>query len=129
MTKEIFIDPNVRVAGNETFSGFEDVVGDLPGEGATVRVREPESNVIGQGLVTRVDRESRLVYLSVEWAGLVPERLPTPDELVRHVHAAMKELTAAMGRTTAHAPNLPASSGAASEWSHSYPTRDVSLTA
>ena len=37
MTTEILIDPNVRVAGNETFSGFEDVVGEFPAEGASVR--------------------------------------------------------------------------------------------
>ena len=85
MTTEILIDPNVRVAGNETFSGFEDVIGDLPAEGARVRVREPESNIVGQGVVTRVDERDRLIYLAIDWSKLAPEQVVTPDELMRRL--------------------------------------------
>ena len=85
MTTEILIDPNVRVAGNETFSGFEDVVGDLPSEGAHVRVREPESNIVGQGVVTRVDEGDRLIYLAIDWSKLAPEQVLTPDEFMRRL--------------------------------------------
>jgi hypothetical protein len=97
VTTEILIDPNVRVAGNETFSGFEDVVGALPPEGARVRVREPESNIVGEGVVTRVDEHDRLIYLAIEWSKLAPERVMTPDELMRRLGtgAAFTSTTAA----------------------------------
>ena len=67
----VMIDPNVRVAGNQTFSGFEDVLGDgLPDPGDRVIVREPESGVTGSAVVTRLDFDDRLIYLTVDWAGL-----------------------------------------------------------
>ena len=86
---EILIDPNVRVAGNETFSGFEDVIGELPTVGTRVQVREPESNIVGDGVVTRVDDGDRLIYLAVEWSSLRPERLPTPQEFLGHLQQAL----------------------------------------
>jgi hypothetical protein len=82
-TPIIMIDPNVRVAGNQTFSGLEDVIGDMPDEGDPVIVREPESGVTGHAFVTRVDFADRLIYLAVDWAGLrVPSRVPTPEQLM-----------------------------------------------
>lgn len=70
---EIWIDPNVRVAGNQTFAGFEDVHGPRPRLGDHVMVREPESNLVGLGRVTCVDRGDELIYLAVNWGTLVPE--------------------------------------------------------
>jgi hypothetical protein len=96
---EILIDPNVRVAGNETFSGFEDVVGDLPAEGARVRVREPESNIVGEGVVTRVDEHDRLIYLAIDWSKLAPERVMTPDELMRRLGGGDASTSATTART------------------------------
>lgn len=70
----IAIDLNVRVRGNLTYSGFEDIDGDLPLPGMDVEVYEPESGMVGVGRVADLDEEHRLVYLQVDWAGL---RLPT----------------------------------------------------
>jgi hypothetical protein len=82
MTQQVMIDPNVRVAGNQTFSGFEDILaGDLPEVGDVVVVREPESGITGSATVTRVDYTDRLIYLAVDWANLMPP-IMTPDELM-----------------------------------------------
>jgi hypothetical protein len=77
---EVMIDPNVRVAGGLTFSGFEDVIGDLPDHGDRVIVREPESGITGFGTVERIEFADRLIYLSVDWAGLTLP-IPTQGEL------------------------------------------------
>ena len=67
----IEIDPNVRVRGNQTYSGFEDLVnGGLPRIGDTVAVIETESSLSGEGVVTDVDMSARLIYLSVDWSSL-----------------------------------------------------------
>jgi hypothetical protein len=79
---EIMIDPNVRVAGGLTFSGFEDVRGAMPAEGQQVLVREPEANLIAVGVVDHVDTVDELVYIAVDWTQLAPDNLPTPGELV-----------------------------------------------
>ncbi len=84
METEIMIDPNVRVAGNETFSGFEDVRGPMPAVGQNVVVREPEGDLIGAGVVTRLDDTARLIYIAVDWPSLVPDVAPAPDELLPH---------------------------------------------
>jgi hypothetical protein len=65
----IAIDLNVRVRGNLTYSGYEDIDGDLPSDGA-VEVYEPESGLIGLGRVVERDDERRLVYLAVDWSSL-----------------------------------------------------------
>jgi len=73
---QVEIDPNVRVGGNGTCAGFEDVHG---GDPATmkrwdrVRVFEPESGLEGPGRVERVDHARKLVFLQVDWLLL---RLP-----------------------------------------------------
>jgi hypothetical protein len=85
---EIMIDPNVRVAGNETFSGFEDVRGPMPVAGQHVVVREPEGDLIGAGVVTRLDQAARLIYIAVNWPSLVPDVAPTPDQLLPHPGAS-----------------------------------------
>lgn len=70
------IDLNVRTASG-TFVGFEDCsepveVGDV------VHVVEPESGVWGGALVTAIDEERQLVYLSLAWNQLTaPFRPPT----------------------------------------------------
>ncbi|ETW25867.1 hypothetical protein [Mycobacterium gastri] len=79
---EIMIDPNVRVAGDLTFSGYEDVRGPLPIAGQQVLVREPEANLVAVGIVRRVDENDRLIYIAVDWARLAPDRIPTPDEFM-----------------------------------------------
>lgn len=81
MLTEILIDPNVRVEGNLTFSGFEDVEGDVPNEGDYVVVREPESDLSTLGRVRRVDYSDKLVYLDVDWKTLAPDWVPSPEQL------------------------------------------------
>lgn len=67
------IDPNVRTGRGLTFTGIEDVHGGPIEEGQVVNVREPESGLHGGGLVTSIDHERGLVYLSIAWDTL---RLP-----------------------------------------------------
>lgn len=74
----IAIDLNVRVRGNLTYSGFEDIEGEIPLDGV-VDVYEPESGVFGTGRVVEQDIEKRLVYLEVDWAKLRPA---PPSDLV-----------------------------------------------
>ncbi|MGO9286206.1 MAG: hypothetical protein ACLP75_25440 [Mycobacterium sp.] len=85
---EVWIDPNVRVRGGQTFSGFEDIKGPMPQVGNRVLVREPESNLVGIGVVTRINDTDRIIYISVNWAELAPDRLPTPDELMQTLRAS-----------------------------------------
>jgi hypothetical protein len=75
VTIEIIIDPNVRVAGNRTYGGFEDVLGGFVGDlspGDPVTVLEEESGVIGEATVYEINYEKQLVYLEVDWASLRP---------------------------------------------------------
>lgn len=80
MSVSLAIDPNVRVAGNETYAGFEDVlegsIGELR-EGAAVTVREPESGLIGDGTISAVDNIRQLIYVAVDWKSLVFDRRAT----------------------------------------------------
>ncbi|WP_167096869.1 hypothetical protein [Mycobacterium sp. DL592] len=80
MSIEIIIDPNVRVADNRTYSGFEDVLGGFVEDlvpGAPVVVLEEESDVVGNATVYEVDYEKELIYLTVNWSSLAP-RLSRP---------------------------------------------------
>ncbi|HUC21313.1 MAG TPA: hypothetical protein VMA73_01270 [Streptosporangiaceae bacterium] len=70
MVARIAIDPNVRVRGNQTFAGLEDVQGGDVVAGGRVEVYEPESGLTGPGEVIEVDRERGLVYLEVDWGAL-----------------------------------------------------------
>lgn len=65
----IAIDLNVRVRGNLTYSGLDDVEGSLPRNGL-VQVYEPESGLVGRGRVVEVDEDTQLVYLQVDWNSL-----------------------------------------------------------
>ena len=65
------IDPNVRVRGNQTRSGFKYVHGPI-GIGDEVEVFESEAGIKGVGTVTDIDYAKELVYLAVDWASLKP---------------------------------------------------------
>jgi hypothetical protein len=69
MTARIAIDPNVRVRGNQTYAGLEDVEGAVT-VGSKVEVYERESGLTGPAEVTDVDTERRLIYLAVDWTRL-----------------------------------------------------------
>jgi hypothetical protein len=71
----VTIDPNVRVRGNGTYAGFEDVDGPMA-VGETVEVHEPESGLVGVGRITEIDGTRKLVYLSVDWSSLTDETTP-----------------------------------------------------
>lgn len=79
---EIMIDPNVRVSGGLTFSGFEDVRGPMPTQGKQVLVREPEANLVALGVVDHIDENDRLIYIAVDWSQLAPDRLLEPNEFM-----------------------------------------------
>jgi hypothetical protein len=66
------IDLNVRVRGNGTFVGFDDVSGPVA-VGESVEVHESESGVAGEGRVTEIDGDRELIFLSVDWASLKEE--------------------------------------------------------
>jgi hypothetical protein len=72
----VAIDPNIRVRGNATYVGFEDVSGPIAVNDA-VEVYEPESGVAGEGRITEIDGEKELVYLSVDWASLTTDHSPS----------------------------------------------------
>jgi hypothetical protein len=69
MRSRVRIDLNVRVRGNGTYTGLEDVFGPIA-VGDIVEIFEPESSLAGPGRITDIDFETRLVYLTVEWASL-----------------------------------------------------------
>jgi hypothetical protein len=81
---EIMIDRNVRVAGGLTFSGFEHVRGALPIDGQRVQVREPEANLVAEGVVDHIDHDDRLIYIAVHWETLVPDNLPAVGVRIDH---------------------------------------------
>lgn len=63
------IDPNVRVRGNQTFSGLENVYGPIA-VGQAVQVFESEADIVGDAWVTDIDNKKKLVYLRVLWSSL-----------------------------------------------------------
>lgn len=63
------IDPNVRVRGNQTFTGLENCHGPIAVD-HEVTVYESEAGIEGRGVITDIDYDKRLVYLRVDWAGL-----------------------------------------------------------
>jgi hypothetical protein len=78
VTTRIEIDLNVRVRGNGTYAGFEDVVGPLA-VGDEVEVYESESGLLGKGRVAEIDTVGELVYLSVDWATLTEQAAPQAE--------------------------------------------------
>ena len=85
------IDLNVRVRGNDTFVGFEDVSGPIA-VGETVEVYESESGVSGEGRVTEIDSERQLIYLSVDWASLKEDGSPSSNNETSTATASMRLL-------------------------------------
>lgn len=67
---EIVIDPNVRVRGRLTYTGFDDVSGDIPEAGSLVTAVERETGLRAPGIVTEVDPVKELVFLAVAWREL-----------------------------------------------------------
>jgi hypothetical protein len=81
-TVRVEIDPNVRVRGNKTYAGFEDVqqAGQLTvtrlshpvspvSVGDKVLAWESEDDIVTDAEVVDVDQERQLVYLAVDWSG------------------------------------------------------------
>jgi hypothetical protein len=64
----VTVDPNVRVRGNQTFSGLEDADGPLAAGDKVLAVWE-ETGRVTDAEVTDVDEDKRLVYLAVDWRG------------------------------------------------------------
>jgi hypothetical protein len=87
----VTIDPNIRVRGNGTYAGFEDVTGPIA-VGEAVEVYEPESGLTGEGSVTEIDADRQLIYLSVNWPSLTEEaehQTPTPMGAVLYISASL----------------------------------------
>ena len=73
------IDLNVRVRGDKTYAGFEDLQpgtvtyarpDHVPPElavGQPVLVVEPEDAIIADGQIVEIDHERRFVYIAVDW--------------------------------------------------------------
>jgi uncharacterized Rossmann fold enzyme len=68
MTARIVIDPNVRIRGNQTYSGFKDVQGPIAVGDKALAV-EAEDGIVTDAEVTDIDEEKRIVYLAVDWRG------------------------------------------------------------
>ena len=64
---KIEIDLNVRVKGNLTYAGFENVTGALPAVGTRVKVYESESELSGYATVASLDHKRKIIYLDVDW--------------------------------------------------------------
>ena len=75
------VDLNVRVRGNRTFAGFEDVT---PGDATVTRLTkasapvtvgekvlavEPEDGICTDATVIDINEEKQLIYLAVDWHG------------------------------------------------------------
>jgi len=59
-------DPNVRIHGNGTYVGFEDVRGVVQ-LGDDVLLYEPEEGIEVHGRVTMIDPSKEIIYFSVDW--------------------------------------------------------------
>lgn len=65
----ITIDPNVRLADNQTFARLDGIHGPLA-IGADVYVAEPEGGLVGVAQVARIDVSKGFVFLAVDWSSL-----------------------------------------------------------
>jgi len=103
MTARIAIDLNVRVRGNQTYAGLEDVQGDIAA-GSTVEVYEPESGLAGPAEVVEVDLEKQLVYLAVDWHALRQPSVPAGQRwaIGRILTPAVRELVSSLLRSVFH---------------------------
>jgi hypothetical protein len=99
MSVEIVIDLNVRVEGDRTFAGFEDVLGGFVDDllpGVPVMVVEEESDLVGIATVERVDVVRQLIYLNVDWSSLVPRPAASADPAA---HSALQRVLYGSGDT------------------------------
>jgi hypothetical protein len=71
----ISIDPNVRTAGNQTFTGFGDLFGEVDElhEGDYLLAMGLETDFVWDSKVTRIDHERKLIYLEVAWRSGRPD--------------------------------------------------------
>lgn len=109
MGTRVMIDPNVRVRGNGTYSGFEDVDGQMI-VGELVEVYEPESGLVGSGRITEIDVERELVFLSVDWASLKNQEQASihfPLSLVRPREPRIRVLLAGCGTSRSFSGGQP----------------------
>lgn len=67
------IDPNLRINGNQTFAGPGDVEGEVV-IGYPVRVHDPESGLLGDGVAVGFDADEQLLRIAVDWSSLKPVR-------------------------------------------------------
>lgn len=67
--KRVEIDPNIRVHGQLTYTGFEDCSEPVY-ENEIVEVYESEAGLHGQGTVWGVDADKEIVYIYVDWKRL-----------------------------------------------------------
>ena len=79
------IDPNVRVRGNQTYAGFDDVRGMMMVNEA-VEVREREAGLVGVARIVDLDKEAELIYLEVDWKSLRPS-LGAPADSANAIRA------------------------------------------
>jgi hypothetical protein len=108
LTARVAIDPNVRVRGNQTYAGLEDVEGTVA-VGSHVEVYEPESGLTGPAEVTEVDHERRLIYLAVDWGKLREGAPAAPPWLVflrDRVVPRLREFLAKRGGNSPRPPRL-----------------------
>ena len=66
----ISIDPNVRTAGNQTYSGFEDLFGEVDdiNPGDHLLAMGLETDIVFDCKVTCIDYERRLIFLDIDWS-------------------------------------------------------------
>lgn len=92
MSVEIIIDLNVRVEGDRTYAGFEDVLGGFVEDlvpGGPVMVVEEESDLVGPATVERIDFARQLIYLNVAWSSLAPRPAVAMDPAAHTVQRVL----------------------------------------
>lgn len=101
--KRVQVDLNVRVRGNKTYAGYEDVVpeGAPVAVGEQVLVWEAEDDIVTDGTVIELDDEKQIIYLDVDWRGF---RDAHTFRAVRPDPAAAQELRTAPVRRTRKVP-------------------------
>lgn len=105
MRPRVAIDLNIRVHGNETYAGYEDIEGGPVAEGVDVDVWEPESGIEGRGQITTLDPERRLAYLAVDWLALRDPRRPAVANWESVTDTSVKIWTRGIGDVTTDEPH------------------------
>jgi hypothetical protein len=63
----VAVDLNVRIGRYGTYSGFEDVQGEMPKQWDFVLAWEREDNIVTNGIITEIDPDRKLIYLTIAW--------------------------------------------------------------